>query len=137
MTTKEFLQQYRDAEEAINGRLEEISRLRAMAMNVTQTLSKAPAHGHESDKIATIVSKIVDMEREVDGGIDRLQDMKKAVCAAIMAVPDTGQRTVLRMRYVNCLRWEEIAVRLNYTYRHVTRLHGQALKTVEDVLRCP
>lgn len=68
MTAKEFLQQYLHAEHAINAKLEEISRLRALAMRTTQMPKKDKVFVQSSagDRMATLVEKIVDMEREVD-----------------------------------------------------------------------
>ena len=48
---------------------------------------------------------------------------------------------ILRKRYIDGKTFEEIAVALHYTYRHVTRLHGSALqeftRRYKDVLECP
>ena len=48
---------------------------------------------------------------------------------------------ILRKRYIDDKTFEEIAVALHYTYRHVTRLHGSALQEFaakyKDVLLCP
>ena len=34
---------------------------------------------------------------------------------------------ILTMRYIDGMRWEEIACEIGYSFRHVTRLHGEAL----------
>lgn len=34
---------------------------------------------------------------------------------------------LLILRYIDGKRWEEIACIMHYTFRHITRLHGQAL----------
>ena len=48
---------------------------------------------------------------------------------------------VLTLRYVDGKRWEEIACVTNYSFRHVTRIHGKALnafaRQYKDVLLCP
>lgn len=48
---------------------------------------------------------------------------------------------VLTLRYIEGKRWEEIAEELHYSFRHVTRLHGEALtafsRKYKDVLLCP
>lgn len=138
MTAKEYLQQYLDADREINAKLEEISRLRAMATATTQTLSADRVQSSPENKIERICGKIADMEAEVDTEIDRLIEIKKRVKTAIRVVPDASQRAVLERRYILGERWEEIAVDLHYTYRHVTRLHGRALRYMaQDVLECP
>ena len=42
-------------------------------------------------------------------------------------------QTVLKYRYLEHLQWEEIAVKMNYSYRGVTKIHGKALLTFEKV----
>ena len=42
---------------------------------------------------------------------------------------DGAEKEVLIRRYLMGKAWEQIAVEMNYTYRHVTRLHGTALQS--------
>jgi len=133
MTPKEYLQQYRNAEDSINAKLDQIHKLRELATKTTQTLTADNVQSSgSSDKISAIVSKIVDMEREVDAEIDKLQEIKKNVEKVISAVTNYTQRQVLTLRYINGLRWEEIAVKMNYTYRNVCYIHGRALSEVKE-----
>lgn len=132
MTAKEYLRQYRDADDAINAKLDQIHRLRELATKTTQTLAKDRVRASgEQDKVAKIVTKIVDMEREVDADIDGLREVKRQVEDTIAGVSDPRERKVLTLRYINGLRWEEIAVQLNYHYRWVLELHGRGLRAVE------
>lgn len=41
---------------------------------------------------------------------------------------------ILSLRYVEGESWEQIAVDVGYTWRHTIRLHGDALKRMEEVL---
>jgi len=89
------------------------------------------------DRTAAIVDKIVDLEREVDDEIDKLQEIRRQVLAVINGVTDTSQRCVLTLRYIHGMRFEEIAVKLNYHYRWVIELHGRGLRAVENTaLKC-
>lgn len=42
---------------------------------------------------------------------------------------------LLTMKYLSYATWEEIAVEINYTWRHTIRLHGEALKEMERILK--
>ena len=138
MTAKEFLQQYLQAERGINAKLEEISRLRSLAMRTTQVLEKDKVFVQSSagDRMAAIVDKIVDLEREVDQEIDKLQDIKREVLSVINAVRDSKLRAVLQYRYICGNTFEEIASAMRYSWRHIIRLHGQALKKIKDGIEC-
>ena len=131
MTPKEYLQQYRNAEDSINAKLDQIHKLRELATKTTQTLTTDNVQSSGSnDKISAIVSKIVDMENEVDAEIDKLHDVKKHVQDVISAVPDAKQRAVLTRRYINGYTWERIAVDLDISYQWVCELHGRALQKI-------
>lgn len=82
-----------------------------------------------------LIIKIVDLEEEITRSIDRLIDLKQEASKVIDQI-DGVYGTVLEMRYLECMRWEEIAYRLNYSIQHVYRLHGQALLKLKDESKC-
>lgn len=132
MTVKEFLSQYQEANHQIDAKLEQVHHLRALSTRTTQAFSPDRVDGSApSDRLSKIISKIVDMEHEVDADIDRLQETKHQVEAAIAGVSPAALRDVLTLKYINGLRWEDIALKLHYTFRHTTRLHRSALKEIE------
>lgn len=130
MRAKEFLQQYRNADAEISAKLEQIARLRSLAAKTTQTLTSDVVRTSPENKLERIVTKIADMENEVDADIDRLQDVKKQVENVITTVPEPKQRAVLTRRYINGQTWERIAVDLNLSYQWVCELHGRALQKI-------
>ena len=77
----------------------------------------------------------MDFEEEITRSIDRLIDLKQEASKVIDQI-DGVYGTVLEMRYLECMRWEEIAYRLNYSIQHVYRLHGQALLKLKDESKC-
>ena len=66
--------------------------------------------------------------------IRELLDIKCEVKAVIQKVPDYRYRDVLDKRYISGETWEQIAVEMNYSYMHICRLHGEALKAAEEVI---
>ena len=135
MTAKEFLMQYRNADDEINSHLDEIHRLRSLAAKTTHVMSHdRPAQSEGEDRLASIVARIADMEREVDDEIDRLDGIKRTVQRAIASVPDARLRKVLTLRYIGGKRWEQIAVDMDKQYRWILRLHGRALQEIEKII---
>ena len=130
MTKKEFLNQYRNAEREIAIKLDEIIRLREMATKVTQVLTPDKVKGGMENRREESIAKIVDMEKEIGASIDDLKKIREQVECAINTIPNANQRDVLRLRYLNGMKWEQIAVKLNYDYRWVLRLHGMALHVI-------
>lgn len=47
---------------------------------------------------------------------------------AVEDVPDEREREILTLRYIRCLKWEEIAVEMHVEWAHVHRIHAKALQ---------
>ena len=52
----------------------------------------------------------------------------------IMQVDGSELRTILLMRYLQGLDWDDIADRTNYSLRTVFSLHGEALNEFGEIL---
>mgnify|MGYP000755177782 CR=1 FL=1 len=130
MTKKEFLNQYLNAEKEIGIKLDQISRLRELSTKITQTLTPDKVKSNSENRLESSVSKIVDIEREIGASLDKLERTRLQVESVINSVPNVNQRNVLRLRYISGMKWEQIAVKLNYDYRWVLRLHGKALNKI-------
>lgn len=137
MTAKEYLSRGFRLNDAIDSRLREIDRLRDFAKKVTaEPQDKTIVSGGEKGKsrIEEAVVRIYDLERELDEEIDAYVDIIREITAAIGKVENERERFVLRERYVNFLRWEEIAGIMGYSVRGVFKLHGRALESVRRIL---
>lgn len=47
---------------------------------------------------------------------------------AIELIADEREREVLTLRYIECLKWEEIAVKMHVEWAQVHRIHAKALQ---------
>ena len=130
LTKKEFLNQYLNAEKEIGIKLDKIAMLRELSTKITQTLTPDKVKSNSENRLESSVSKIVDIEREIGTSIDQLERIRLQVESVINSVPNVNQRNVLRLRYISGMKWEQIAVKLNYDYRWVLRLHGKALNKI-------
>jgi len=75
---------------------------------------------------------IVQLQQELDRRIDAAAKYELEAMRLIDALEDTGQRDVLRYRYLNGLGWKEIAVRMKYSQDWVKHVHGKALKALRE-----
>ena len=85
-----------------------------------------------TSSIENAVIRIVDLENEINSDIDDFVDMKQKAREEISKVSTPGS-IILEMRYLECMKWEEIAYRLNYSIRAVYKIHGQALEEIKRV----
>ena len=134
MKAKEYLSQYKLLNSKINDRLEQLENLQSMALRITPVQGDGSAHSGSSDKIGSIVAKIVDLERAINSDIDRLIKLKMNIESVIKSVNDDVLETLLIKRYINCKTFEQIAVEMHYTYQWVCVLHGKALRKIKYLI---
>ena len=94
------------------------------------------------DEASKEYTKAITTERlKAERDIAQLQQKIDHIVSQIEALDDHRFVEVLKQRYLYGKRWEQIAVDMKYAFRHVTRLHGQALAAFssryKDVLSCP
>jgi len=133
MTAKQYLRQAYRLNELINSHIKELEQLRLISTSVPSTdFSKERVQGGQlpGDKIANIIGKIVDLERQINAEIDRFVDLKKEIHDVIEAVKSPDQRLVLRCRYIEFLTWEKTAEIMNYSIKQIHRIHSAALQNV-------
>lgn len=132
---KEYLEQIKLWDKRINCKLEELDRLNALAFKVTSSLKQVAVFGGGTqDKIGDAVSRIVDLQQEINDDIDKYCDKKAEVRALIDKVNDPDQLEVLSKRYLLYETFEQIACEMAFTYRNVCYIHGRALQTVAELM---
>ena len=136
MRAKEYLSQVRFLDERITCKLADAARLQDMATRITPILREdgASGCGGAPDRLADAVAKIVDLKAEINRDIDRLVDKKREIAAKLEKVSDRRYYTVLSRRYLLFETFEKISCEMNYSWRRVHDLHGQALEAFQRVL---
>lgn len=135
MTAKEFLEQARKADKAVNSKFEQVQRLRELACHTTGAYGgETVSHSRNVDTLPNAVSRIMEAEERMNAEIDRLLAVKEQVQAVIDQVEDAEQRVLLEYRYLSFQAWNDIAVEMGYSLRWVYKLHGLALQAVSHIL---
>lgn len=124
---KKKLQSYRMLDLEIDRLLEEKSRWYAKAMKITPSYSDLPKSGGRVDRTQLCIEQVMRIEQEANDKIDALVQLKQEIETYIQTVPDAKLRLLLQYRYIDGYKWEKVAEQMHYDYRHVTKLHGQAL----------
>ena len=138
MNAKEYLSQAIWLDQTINNKLEQLDSLKSLSMKVTASLSQEKVSGGNIAKssMENAVVKILDLENEINADIDRLVDLKREILEAIHQVSNMNYQLLLEMRYVSGKSWDEVAMAMGYDPRTVFRMHGKALKKVEENEKC-
>ena len=136
MTAKEYLSQAYRLDHRINSKLSQIASLNELATRCTSTLTGMPRNPNRAtSKMEEAITKIIDLEAEINRDIDRLVDLKREITEVIKAVGNPEYQTVLEKRYLCFLTWEQIAVDLDYSIDNVFKIHKKALAIVKTPKR--
>lgn len=85
------------------------------------------AHSSDTDKLGNILWKIQQKEIRYLAKLDIILNEEKEIEKVIDTLKDSRERTIMRYRYITGMTWEEICVRVNYSWQHTHRLHAGAL----------
>ena len=129
MTNKAYLSQARHLDTRIKSKLQQVDSLNELATNCSLVLTGMPRNPSASNsRMAEAITKIVDLQNEINRDIDKLVELKREIMGVIKAVQNPDFQTILVKRYLCFLSWEKIAVDMDYDLRYVHKLHTQALE---------
>lgn len=134
MTAKQYLRQAYRLNDLINSDLAELEQLKILSTSVSSpNLSGMPSSGTRKQEAPFVnaVMKIIELEKVIDAEIDRFVDLKKEIRDVINKVPDNNQKLVLKLRYIQFLKWESVAAEMDLSLKQVHRIHNEALKNVK------
>ena len=135
MTAKEYLQQAYQIHRSIQARKQQIARLRELAEQVTSAATATRVSGTPArSKIESAVCRIADLQSLIQRDICRLAEKYEEIQRVIEKVDEGPHRDLLIHRYLNFYTWEEIAEKMNYSYKWVHVLHGKALEKVKEYI---
>ena len=131
MTKKEF-REIIYLDHLINSKLRLLESLKSNRLQVKgmQIKSDVVQVSKQGNRQEDLIIRILDLEKEITKDIDSLICEKKKAKTVIDKL-DGPYKVIMTMRYLECMKWEEIAYRLDYSIQAVYKIHGQALKRVE------
>lgn len=132
VNAKQYLKQAYKLNELIESDKEELETLRSLSESISGDMTQERVQTSASnDKIANIISKIVDLENEIHDEIEQLIKLKKEIRDVINKLDSVNEKLVLKYRYLMFFQWEEICDKMNYSLRQIHRIHDSALDNIE------
>lgn len=123
---KEYLRRYHAAELAEREIREEIDDLRMNKMFPALIQDGMP-HGSSCMDLSEYAAQLDELLTELKDQMEQRIRIRREITQRIEAMQDETEKTVLRLRYIHWLRWEQIAERMGYSLRNITKIHGKAL----------
>lgn len=133
---KATLKKYRFVAGEISDLLDERIRLRSLAEKVTPSLSFAPVHGGDGDKLTGAVSSLVELDRHIERRSKELLAARLEAERLIDKLPDERHRAVLKSYYFSRRTWEECCVAVGYSWQYMHKIHSKALQKLKEEIEC-
>ena len=132
MTTKEYLSQAWYLDKRIKTKERQLDWLRSHAAYVSPKISDEPkvAVSGRRSPVEEAVVRITELENEINSSIANLMMLKQEIGKAVRSVNNMECETLLEMRYLTFLGWEQIASQLDYSQDYIYHLHRKALGLV-------
>lgn len=128
MTAKEWFEQGMHLETEIKALKQQALRAEKIYMDAFSEDAKIRA----SDKRAR--AQYFAYQDAVNSRLEQFFKLELTMYQVILKVPSSAHRTLLSLRYLSRLTWEEVAEVMEVDVRHVYRLHRSALSSAEPFI---
>lgn len=132
MTAVEYLNQVGYIDRKIKFDLMELEELRARAVSVS-----SPAFGERVQSTRSteppfvrVLERIWEKEARLNKELMELEEKREEVKAVIEQLENPDERFVLLYRYINQMKWEDIALELHFSLRSVHYYHKAGLAKI-------
>ena len=128
---KEFLWSYQRAKRDVDRLEAQLEELRLNQLFPSALNNDDMPHGNAMCDLSDYMAKYDEIYSAIiKARYQRLEAFRK-VRASIEELKDDREKELLTLRYIKGLKWEEIAVKMGYSWRKIHYLHGEALEHFE------
>lgn len=132
--TKDELKNIPYLDELINSKIRQLDQLKQYRGRLPTYKGQESVQSGIGDPTAGIALKIVQLSEEISRDIERLIDLKAEARVLFKQLDDDLKyKSVMELRYLECMTWREVAQSLHFSYKHVFKLHGEALRRLYDM----
>ena len=133
MTNREYMRRAYEIDRRLKARRRRLEYLRshmeAVSPQVTGIPKGSPGFTSVMEEQAV---RILDLELAILKDESDLAAARREIEEAIDAIGNETLSTILQMRYLDYMRWEDIMASLDYCRSYLYELHGRALRAVRQ-----
>lgn len=135
---KEYLRHIKTLDQRVKNKKLEVEKLFSLSSGLKGISyeKKEGVNNTPNDKSPqeTYIYKLLEYQDELKKDIDELVEYRQEAMHLIDQINDANCIDVLYKRYFEYKKWEEIALEMNYAYRSIIRLHGEALHKMDKII---
>lgn len=139
---KDWLREVRKMALALERKMELLERWETRATNITQQLKPDRIQSGSGDGTEELLAKIADLSQEIRQEVEFVFAQQSLARHVIDQLEKESHKDVLYLRYLtpvkkkrlDCDEWQLIADELGYERRYTLRLHGYALRELNQLL---
>lgn len=124
---KEYLKRYEKAMRQLKRHEERINEIRGSAVNIS-VISDGMPHSHNKSDLSSYAVQLDREERKYLKARYQRLIICNEIFHKIELLENEDEKDVLIYRYIKLLRWEDIAVKMQYSWQHVHKIHSRALQ---------
>ena len=125
--TKDRLRNYANLKEECEQLHRQLDELEAtLYYPKIQKLNGMPSAPSKENALELMVARHLELQEKYEAKIAEMTTEMLQIEAAIETLDPTA-RMLLRYRYMDGLKWEEVCVRMNYSWMQTHRIHANAL----------
>lgn len=80
-----------------------------------------------ADPTADIAARAASIAAELSQKLNECIELRLRIEHAVNSLNEPRERELMRRRYIEGQRWEQVAYEMNYSIDHIWRLHGMVL----------
>ena len=124
---KEYLRKYLEAKRMQEVLEREIDELRLDRMIPGSPAQDGMPHGSGGGDLSGYVARLDELDRKLRAQMYKKIQLRAEITEKIDAMSDETESLLLRLRYIHGLKWEEVAVKMDYSWKQIHRLNSKAL----------
>ena len=134
MKAKQYLLKIDYYDKRITNKLSELAQWRALASSTGSQTDGERVQKSAKDRLSTVVSKIVDLDREIDSLIDEYAEKKQEIIRTIESIENHNYYDLLFKVYIEHKFLHEAAAEMHYSYTRIRHMHKEALGAVDAII---
>lgn len=129
--TKERLRHYNALKQEQQQLRDQIDTLEAeiYAPNI-QRITGMPSAGSGGNPMENKAIRHIELIEQYGAKLEEIATEREAIEEAIASL-DWTARMLLRYRYIDNMTWDDVCVKMNYSWGHIHRIHGAAIAELQ------